>query len=290
LAAQAASSSSGAAADAATANGVHSSSDAAAPAAAGSEADRRLADEVPRAAALWNAAKAGSTKLAEPEQRKALLHRAAGVFARGASRLLRAPNAAAAALRRGESPGAAPQDGEKAPAPGGAVTIGVAANGVHSSSIGAAPAADGAAAAPAADGAAAGGGELVALNPRKKLSVPLIERRELSHNVRLFRFGLPSPQHKVRAPPPPRAPRPRLAPRRSAREGHVLALVREQTRALAPTPVPRPSSHPLSAAPSAHRAVWPAVRQARVPLRQDRRGERHARLHADVQGRAARPL
>lgn len=43
-----------------------------------------------------------------------------------------------------------------------------------------------------------GTGDLVALNPRKKLAVKLIERQELSSNVRLFRFGLPSPQHKVR--------------------------------------------------------------------------------------------
>jgi len=55
-------------------------------------------------------------------------------------------------------------------------------------------------AAPAAAAAAvvSEGGELVALNPRKKLAVPLIERRELSHNTRLFRFGLPSAEHKVR--------------------------------------------------------------------------------------------
>ncbi|KAI8463380.1 MAG: nitrate reductase [Monoraphidium minutum] len=52
----------------------------------------------------------------------------------------------------------------------------------------------------AANNGAAADGELVALNPRKKLAVKLIERRELSHNVRLFRFGLPSPQHRFGLP------------------------------------------------------------------------------------------
>jgi hypothetical protein len=72
----------------------------------------------------------------------------------------------------------------------------------------------------AANGAAANGvtangsGEpLVALNPRKRLAVQLIDRQELSHNTRLFRFGLPSKRHKVRRPAP--APRARACPRRS---------------------------------------------------------------------------
>lgn len=42
--------------------------------------------------------------------------------------------------------------------------------------------------------------ELVALNPRKKEKFRLIEKRELSHNVRLFRFELQSPQHKLGLP------------------------------------------------------------------------------------------
>lgn len=40
--------------------------------------------------------------------------------------------------------------------------------------------------------------ELVALDPRKKIPFKLQEKFELSHNVRLFRFALQSPQHKVR--------------------------------------------------------------------------------------------
>lgn len=39
--------------------------------------------------------------------------------------------------------------------------------------------------------------ELVALDPRKKIAFKLAEKLELSHNVRLFRFALQSPQHKV---------------------------------------------------------------------------------------------
>lgn len=39
--------------------------------------------------------------------------------------------------------------------------------------------------------------ELVALDPRKKIAFKLAEKIELSHNVRLFRFALQSPQHKV---------------------------------------------------------------------------------------------
>jgi nitrate reductase (NAD(P)H) len=40
----------------------------------------------------------------------------------------------------------------------------------------------------------------VALEPRKKLSLPLIEKHELSHNVRRFRFGLPTPNHRFGLP------------------------------------------------------------------------------------------
>ncbi|GIL55781.1 hypothetical protein Vafri_11308 [Volvox africanus] len=41
---------------------------------------------------------------------------------------------------------------------------------------------------------------LVALNPRQKIKLPLIERIELNHNTRIFRFGLPSTQHRVGLP------------------------------------------------------------------------------------------
>jgi nitrate reductase (NAD(P)H) len=40
----------------------------------------------------------------------------------------------------------------------------------------------------------------VALDARKKLSLPLIEKVALSHNVRKFRFGLPTPQHRFGLP------------------------------------------------------------------------------------------
>jgi nitrate reductase (NAD(P)H) len=42
--------------------------------------------------------------------------------------------------------------------------------------------------------------ELVALDPRKKIAFKLAEKIELSHNVRLFRFALQSPQHKFGLP------------------------------------------------------------------------------------------
>jgi nitrate reductase (NAD(P)H) len=42
--------------------------------------------------------------------------------------------------------------------------------------------------------------ELVALDPRKKIPFKLAEKIELSHNVRLFRFALQSPQHKFGLP------------------------------------------------------------------------------------------
>jgi nitrate reductase (NAD(P)H) len=51
-------------------------------------------------------------------------------------------------------------------------------------------------AAPAAKQQAAAATELVALNPREKIAFKLAEKIELSHNVRLFRFALQSPQHR----------------------------------------------------------------------------------------------
>jgi len=45
-----------------------------------------------------------------------------------------------------------------------------------------------------------GAAELVALDPRKKIAFKLAEKIELSHNVRLFRFALQSPQHKFGLP------------------------------------------------------------------------------------------
>jgi hypothetical protein len=59
--------------------------------------------------------------------------------------------------------------------------------------------ANGTAANGTAKAAAAAAGELVALDPRKKIAFKLAEKVELSHNVRLFRFALQSPEHKVRA-------------------------------------------------------------------------------------------
>eukprot|EP00210_Caulerpa_lentillifera_P005019 g4793.t1 len=40
----------------------------------------------------------------------------------------------------------------------------------------------------------------IALNPKKKISFALSERIELSHNVRLFRFALQSPEHRLGLP------------------------------------------------------------------------------------------
>ncbi len=40
----------------------------------------------------------------------------------------------------------------------------------------------------------------VALNPKKRLKFKLVQKEELSHNVRRFRFALPSPQHKFGLP------------------------------------------------------------------------------------------
>jgi nitrate reductase (NAD(P)H) len=77
-----------------------------------------------------------------------------------------------------------------APAANGVVTI--TANGTAAAVNGAV---NGVAAAAAA---ANGSTELVALDPRKKIAFKLAEKIELSHNVRLFRFALQSPQHKVR--------------------------------------------------------------------------------------------
>lgn len=42
--------------------------------------------------------------------------------------------------------------------------------------------------------------DLIALNAKKKLPFALSEIIELSHNVRLFRFVLPSPNHKLGLP------------------------------------------------------------------------------------------
>ncbi|KXZ49738.1 hypothetical protein GPECTOR_20NIT1 [Gonium pectorale] len=47
--------------------------------------------------------------------------------------------------------------------------------------------------APAAD-------PLVVLAPRSKVKLPLVERIELNRNTRIFRFGLPSPQHRIGLP------------------------------------------------------------------------------------------
>ena len=56
--------------------------------------------------------------------------------------------------------------------------------------------ANGAAAAPAPAHAPA----LVALDPKKRVAFKLVEKHELSHNVRRFRFALQSPQHKFGLP------------------------------------------------------------------------------------------
>lgn len=83
-----------------------------------------------------------------------------------------------------------------APDANGADVKAAAANGKAANGGGAAAvvdiSADGTAAAAAAP---ADAGPPVALNPRKKLAVPLLERRALSHNTLLLRFGLPSPEH-----------------------------------------------------------------------------------------------
>jgi nitrate reductase (NAD(P)H) len=50
------------------------------------------------------------------------------------------------------------------------------------------------------NGVANGHSDLVALNPREKIAFSLAERIELSHNVRLFRFALQSPQHRFGLP------------------------------------------------------------------------------------------
>lgn len=42
--------------------------------------------------------------------------------------------------------------------------------------------------------------ELIALNPKKKQAFALKEKVELSHNVRLFRFALQSPEHRLGLP------------------------------------------------------------------------------------------
>lgn len=42
--------------------------------------------------------------------------------------------------------------------------------------------------------------DLVALNPKKKIPFELVEKIELSHNTRLFRFALQSPRHRLGLP------------------------------------------------------------------------------------------
>ena len=53
---------------------------------------------------------------------------------------------------------------------------------------------------PPSQSQAAPAGELVALNPREKISLKLMERIEVSHNSRIFRFALPSPEHRLGLP------------------------------------------------------------------------------------------
>nr|QPB70507.1 NitA [Volvox powersii] len=53
--------------------------------------------------------------------------------------------------------------------------------------------------APAA-AAVAAADPLVVLNPRQKVRLPLVERIELNRNTRIFRFGLPSPEHRIGLP------------------------------------------------------------------------------------------
>jgi nitrate reductase (NAD(P)H) len=55
-------------------------------------------------------------------------------------------------------------------------------------------------AAAAATADAAGDAVLVALNPRAKVALKLQERIMVSHNTRIFRFALPTPQHKLGLP------------------------------------------------------------------------------------------
>lgn len=42
--------------------------------------------------------------------------------------------------------------------------------------------------------------ELIALNPRQKLAVPLVEKEVLSDNSCRFRFALPTEEHKLGLP------------------------------------------------------------------------------------------
>ena len=44
------------------------------------------------------------------------------------------------------------------------------------------------------------GQELIALNPKKKIPFKLVDKIQLSHNSRLFRFALQSPKHKLGLP------------------------------------------------------------------------------------------
>ena len=48
--------------------------------------------------------------------------------------------------------------------------------------------------------AAAAAAAPVALNPRTRLRFRLAEKHALSHNVRRFRFALPTPQHRLGLP------------------------------------------------------------------------------------------
>ena len=43
-------------------------------------------------------------------------------------------------------------------------------------------------------------GKLTSLHPKKKIAFPLTKRVQLSHNVFLFRFGLPSQEHTLGLP------------------------------------------------------------------------------------------
>jgi nitrate reductase (NAD(P)H) len=46
----------------------------------------------------------------------------------------------------------------------------------------------------------ASSGDLVALNTREKIALRLTERIEVSRNSRIFRFALPTDQHKLGLP------------------------------------------------------------------------------------------
>lgn len=51
------------------------------------------------------------------------------------------------------------------------------------------------------EAADAGGGDLVALrDPRERYAMPLVQRRQLSHDTLFLRFALPSPAHRLGLP------------------------------------------------------------------------------------------